>query len=126
MEERRSYPRYPVWTNSLVVWRGSDERIPAVIWDLSEGGAAIEVTDMVPGRDIDVLLTAEGVAEFLPMRLIKSNPGTIRGVLLHARFCDLSPENRGLLVRALSVWRQLHEERQAWLASRANDLRRTG
>jgi hypothetical protein len=124
MENRRSHPRYPVWTPSVVVWEGNDERFPAVIWDLSEGGAAVEVTDTRPGRIIQVLLNGGGIPQFLPMRLIKANPGTIRGVLLHARFLPLSEQSRRFLDQAIAGWRDLHEERQAWLASRANDLRR--
>jgi hypothetical protein len=109
-----------------VIWEGSEDRVPAVIWDLSEGGAAIEVTDTHVGRNIEVLLHGGGIPEFLPMRIIKSNPGTIRGVLLHARFVALNDRGHAYLERAIAGWRELHEERQAWLASRTNDLRRVG
>lgn len=126
VQDRRAHPRYPVWTTSIVVWDGNGERIPAVIWDLSLGGAAVEVTEMLPGRLMELLLSRGGEPRFLPVELIKANPGTIRGVLLHTRFLALSSESRRFLDGAIAGWRDLHEERQAWLAARSNDFKRTG
>jgi hypothetical protein len=98
---RRAFARYPMGQPAELYW---DELVvPAVIRDISIGGAAIEVAR--PGRGDDFLLLALPGEEVPPlyMHVVEVRPAAL-GATIRARFEKLDRDEAAFLAELIEQW----------------------
>lgn len=119
--ERRARPRIPGWNYALVRW-DSGEQSSAIIWDLSDGGVAVEVAVDAPRASRLLLALASGRTQVaFPLTVVARD--RIGGrPLVHARFENLSEAHRDILRTVIADWRRDMDRRQVWLTTRRNDV----
>lgn len=119
--DRRARPRTPGWTYGVVRW-DTGAQVHAIIWDLSDGGVAVEVGGDEPASRRFLLgLVYHGKQVTFPLDVV--GRGSIDGrPLVHARFDQLSDAQHDILGTLIADWRQAVDRRQLWLTTRANDV----
>lgn len=118
--ERRSAPRYPSWERAVVQWGEDGPLMRALVLDVSQGGARIEVTDRLEGDRVTILLRNGQEKMAFPFTILGSDDRGARQVVRGA-FGELDGEQRAFLWRLIVRWRGEFERRQEWLATRVDD-----
>lgn len=119
--ERRSHPRYPIWLPITVRAAGSDSRMPAMLCDISEGGALVWGYWSNPNAGIDtIFLHVAGKEITLDCDVV----GVERlwdTVVLHLRFLSREQVNAADIPAAIEELRAQFRQYQRYLAFRADD-----
>jgi hypothetical protein len=103
---RRAFARYPMGQPAELYW---DELVvPALIRDISVGGAALELGR--PGHGRDFLLLAERGDDAVPlyMQVVEVRP-TALGAIVRARFEKLNRDEAAYLAQLIENWSQEFE-----------------
>jgi hypothetical protein len=118
--ERRIRPRTPGWTYGVVRW-DTGQQVNAIVWDISDGGVAVEVSDDVPTASAFLLgLSYGGTQVAFPLAVVSRDDIDGRP-LIHARFEALSETHAGILRVLIADWSRDMDRRQRWLTTRQND-----
>jgi hypothetical protein len=119
--DRRAHPRYPAWLPINVRIDGGDEPRPAMLCDISVGGALVWGFWSEPGgRTVELDVTFRSDAFRLPARIV-SVERQWDTVILHLRFDDALFEGSARLKDLLNELRGHFAAYQVYLAHRADD-----
>lgn len=89
----------------------------ALILDISQGGARIEVAERLDGDDISIHFRYRDERMEFPFHILGTET---RGPVIdvRGRFGELRPEQKAFLWHIIVRWRNEFDKRQEWLATR--------
>ena len=116
LADRRGLSRYPTWIDATVYSHGFTQGQHAVITDLSEIGASVEVDEWDNDQFFRLTFEVHGELLHIECESVQHEP-TWRGVLVHTRFVLLSPEQNHILETLVDALRSVFGEAQESLAA---------
>ncbi len=114
--DRRGLARYPTWIDAVVYSHAFPNGQPAVITDLSEVGASVEVDEWDNDQFFRLTFEVHGEVLHIESEAVQHEP-TWRGVLVHTRFVLLSTEQNHVLENLVDALRSVFGEAQESLAA---------
>lgn len=114
--DRRGLSRYPTWIDATVYSHAFSQGQHAVITDLSEVGASVEVDHWDNDQFFRLTFEVHGELLHIECESVQHEP-TWRGVLVHTRFVLLSPEQNHVLENLVDALRSVFGEAQESLAA---------
>jgi hypothetical protein len=118
--DRRTTPRFPSWERAVIQWGDDGPAMRALIQDISQGGARMEVAERLDGDDVKIFLRyGDERMEFNLHILGADSKGATR--LVRGEWGVLDAEQKAFLWNVIVRWRNEFEKRQEWLATRLND-----
>lgn len=114
--DRRWATRYPTWIDASVYSRSFPEGRSAVITDLSEVGASVEIDEWEDDQFFRLTFDVHGEQLHIECERVQHEP-TWRGVVVHTRFVLLSPEQSHILEDLVEILRSVFGEAQEHLVA---------
>ena len=118
--DRRAHPRFPSWERAVVQWGDNGPAMRALVLDISQGGAKVEVAERLEGDDVTLHL--RNGDKKMPFKFFivgtddRSASAVVRGF-----FPEMDQDQKAFLWNLLVRWRSEFEKRQEWLATRVDD-----
>ena len=116
----RATPRFPSWERAVIQWGEDGPAMRALIQDVSQGGAKMEISERLDGDDVKVFLRyGDDKMEFAFKILGTDSRGATK--VIRGEWGVLDAEQKAFLWNVIVRWRNEFEKRQEWLATRVND-----
>ncbi|MEZ4494011.1 MAG: PilZ domain-containing protein [Dehalococcoidia bacterium] len=118
--DRRATPRFPAWERAVIRWGEDGPAMRALIQDVSQGGARIEVAERLAGDEVTVHLRyGDERMEFVFHILGTDSKGATK--VIRGEWGVMDPRQKAFLWNVIVRWRNEFEKRQEWLATRVDD-----